>query len=139
MSTRISPSVGLRSRIRQRPTVLLPEPLSPTSPTTCSFCIFKPTSSTAFSEIVDRSAPRIGKNLLSPYAAIITLLRLVEPTGDELIAVMRQVDRDDFETFLEGERTAWLGGASFRQGMHVRVLFFDCLYGLAFQCRHHLF
>ena len=66
MSKRTSPSVGFKSRMRQRPTVLLPDPLSPTRPTTCSFWIFRPTSSTALSDAVDRNAPRMGKNLLSP-------------------------------------------------------------------------
>src|SRR6266571_736815 len=135
MSNRISPSLGLRRRIRQRPTVLFPEPLSPTRPTTCSFCIFKPMSSTAFNDVVDRNAPRIGKNLLSPYAAIITLLRLVEPTGDELIVAVRQVDRDDFVTLLEGERTARVKGASRGHGAHVRYVSFNPLDGFRLERR----
>src|SRR5712692_6330469 len=124
-SKRTSPSVGFSSRMRQRPTVLLPDPLSPTRPTTCSFWIFRPTSSTALSEVVARNAPRTGKNLLSPYAAIIMLLPLVEPAGNQLITPLPEVDRHDIVTLFKGEGTTGVEGAPGRWGAHVRDFPFD--------------
>src|SRR5881397_2344064 len=124
-SKRTSPSVGFSSRMRQRPTVLLPDPLSPTRPTTCSFWIFRPTSSTALSEVVARNAPRTGKNLLSPYAAIIMLLPLVEPAGDQLIIPLPEVDRHDTVALFKSEGTSGVEGATRRRGAHVRYLPLD--------------
>src|SRR5207244_765471 len=125
MSRRTSPSVGFRSRMRQRPTVLLPDPLSPTRPTTCSVWIFRSTSSTALREVVARNAPRTGKNLLSPYAAIIMLLPLVEPAGDQLIIPLPEVDRHDTVALFKSEGTSGVEGAPRRRGAHVRYLPFD--------------
>src|SRR2546427_4861844 len=125
MSKRTSPSVAFKSRMRQRPIVLLPDPLSPTRPTTCSFWIFRPTSSTALREVVARKAPRTGKNLLSPYAAIIMLFGLVEPARDELIGALAEIDGHDGVALLEGEWTTGMEGASARRVPHVRNLPFD--------------
>src|SRR2546425_3296949 len=136
MSKRTSPSVAFKSRMRQRPIVLLPDPLSPTRPTTCSFWIFRPTSSTALREVVARKAPRTGKNLLSPYAAIIMLFALVEPARDELIGALPEVDRHDGVALLEGERTTGMEGAPARWVPHVRNLPFDPLHRLPLQRRN---
>src|SRR2546425_8025689 len=125
--------------MRQRPTVLLPDPLSPTRPTTCSFWIFRPTSSTALSEVVARNAPRTGKNLLRPYAAIIMLLALVEPASDDLIGPLPEVDGHDGVALFKCERTTRMEGASTRQGPHVRNVPFDSFDRLPLQrwnCGH---
>src|SRR2546426_9872895 len=116
MSKRTSPSVGFRSRMRHRPTVLLPDPLSPTRPTTCSVWIFRSTSSTALSEVVARNAPRTGKNLLRPYAAIIMLFPLVEPAGNQLITPLPEVDRHDIVTLFQSEGTPGEEGTPARRG-----------------------
>src|SRR5712691_6511638 len=136
MSKRTSPSVAFNSRMRQRPIVLLPDPLSPTRPTTCSVWIFRPTSSTALSEVVVRNAPRTGKNLLSPYAAIIMLLALIQPARDELIGPLSEVDRHDVVALFEGEGTAGVEGASARRVPHVRNLPFDPFDRLPLQRRN---
>src|SRR2546430_1842575 len=115
-SKRTSPSVGFSSRMRQRPTVPLPDPVPPSRPQTCSFWIFRPTSATAFSEVVARNAPRTGKNLLSPYAAIIMLLPLVEPAGDQLIIPLPEVDRHDTVALFKSEGTSGVEGAPRRRG-----------------------
>src|SRR3989475_12426013 len=135
-SKRTSPSVGFSSRMRQRPTVLLPDPLSPTRPTTCSFWILRPTSSTALSEVVARNAPRTGKNLLSPYAAIIMLFPLVEPAGNQLITPLPEVDRHDIVTLFKGEGTPGVEGAPAPRGADVRDLPFDPFDRLPFQGRN---
>src|SRR5256712_5110263 len=124
-SKRTSPSVGFRRRMRERPAVLLPDPLSPTRPTPCSFWTFRPTSSTAFSEVVARNAPRTGKNLLSPYAAIIMLLPLVEPAGDQLIIPLPDVDRHDTVALFKSEGTSGVEAAPRRRSAHVRDLPLD--------------
>src|SRR3989442_11832505 len=125
MSKRTSPSVAFKSRMRQRPIVLLPDPLSPTRPTTCSVWIFRSTSSTARREVVARKAPRTGKNLLRPYAAIIMLLPLEEPARDGRVGPLPQVEGHDAVALFEGEGTTGMKGASRRRGAHVRDLPFD--------------
>src|SRR2546426_1088442 len=136
MSRRTSPSVGFRSRMRQRPTVLLPDPLSPTRPTTCSVWIFRSTSSTALREVVARNAPRTGKNLLRPYAAIIMLLPLEEPARDELVGPLPEVEWHDAVALFEGEGTPGMKGASGRWVAHVRDLAFDPFDGRSLQRRN---
>src|SRR2546422_10879740 len=108
--------------MRQRSTLRFQDPLSPPRRTTCAIWIFRPTSSTALSEVVARNAPRTGKNLLSPYAAIIMLLPLVEPAGDQLIIPLPEVDRHDTVALFKSEGTSGGEGAPRRRGADGRVI-----------------
>src|SRR2546422_10970039 len=111
--------------MRQRSTLRFQDPLSPPRRTTCAIWIFRPTSSTAFSEVVARNAPRPGKNLLSPYAAIIMLLPLIEPAGDQLMIPLPEVDRDDTVALFKSEGTSGGEGTPRRPDAHVRDLPLD--------------
>ena len=75
------PAVASSSRNTRRPTVVLPEPLSPTSPSTAPFGIEKLTPSTARTCCTTRPStpPRIGKCFTRPFTRTSGTLMPVSP------------------------------------------------------------
>src|SRR3989442_2793863 len=88
----IRPEVGFVSRRRHRPTVVFPQPLSPTMPRVSPLYTARSTPSTAFTEFTCRrkTPPRIGKYFFRPSASRRISDRWPPPVlvaGDEVAGV----------------------------------------------------
>ena len=80
-STSTRPPLGVSSPSISRPIVLLPEPLSPTSPTASPRPTVSETSVTACTARPRPNRPRGGNCLLSPSAATSALMRAPSSAG----------------------------------------------------------